>query len=144
MFSSVAHAAPVGAAAKLIEQLKMEKIPVEGCWFAVTYTSTIKLAGDALPERYGSPRPAGGAIYALVTREDFSGMHRLKTDEIWHFYAGDPIELLLLQPDGRSEVVSLGSDVLAGQQPQFTVPAGAWMGARPARASASRRRRAVS
>jgi predicted cupin superfamily sugar epimerase/mannose-6-phosphate isomerase-like protein (cupin superfamily) len=136
MFSSVAHAAPAGPAAQLIAQLKMEKIPVEGCWFAVTYTSTIKLAGDALPARYGSARPAGGAIYALVTREDFSGMHRLKTDEIWHFYAGDPIELLLLHPDGRGEVVVLGSEVLGGQQPQFTVPAGAWMGARPARASA--------
>ena len=56
----------------------------------------------------------------------------MKTDEVWHFYGGDPIELLLLHPGGRSEVVVLGSDVFAGQRPQFTVPAGAWMGARPA------------
>lgn len=136
MSTFVAHAAPVGPAAKLIEQLKMEKIPVEGCWFTVTYTSTIKLPADALPARYGSGRTAGGAIYALVTREDFSGLHKLKTDEVWHFYAGDPMEILLLHPDGRSEVVVLGSDVLAGQHPQFTVPAGAWMGARPVKASA--------
>ncbi len=136
LFSSAAQAAPVGPAARLIEHLKMEKIPVEGCWFALTYTSTIKLPAEALPERYGSPRTAGGAIYALVTREDFSGLHKLKTDEVWHFYGGDPMEILLLHPDGRSEVVVLGSDVLAGQHPQFTVPAGAWMGARPVKASA--------
>lgn len=129
-------AAPTGPAKQLIDHLGMELIPVEGCWFKLTYTSAIKLAGEALPARYGAPRPAGGAIYALVTREDFSCLHRLKTDEVWHFYAGDPIELLLLQPEGHSEVVVLGSDLLAGQHPQFTVPAGAWMGARPVKASA--------
>jgi predicted cupin superfamily sugar epimerase len=133
----LAHAAdPAGPAKKLIEHLGMEKIPVEGCWFKLTYTSTDRIAGVALPERYGAPRPAGGAIYALVTREDFSAMHKLKTDEIWHFYGGNPIELLLLHPDGRSEVVVLGSDIFAGQHPQFTVPAGAWMGARPQAVSA--------
>ena len=128
---AAAAAGPVGPAKQLIDHLGLEKIPVEGCWFKVTYTSTDRLAAAGLPARYGSPRPAGGAIYALVTREDFSALHRLKTDEIWHFYAGDPIELLLLSPGGRAEVVVLGSDLLAGQHPQFTVPAGTWMGARP-------------
>src|SRR5690606_40153176 len=74
------------------------------------------------------------AIYALVTRRDFSAMHRLAQDETWHFYLGDPIELLLLPSDGGlDEVVVLGADLAAGQQPQFTVPAGVWMGARPLR-----------
>jgi predicted cupin superfamily sugar epimerase/mannose-6-phosphate isomerase-like protein (cupin superfamily) len=131
-----ARATPVGPAAKLIEHLKMEKIPVEGCWFSVTYTSDIKLPAAALPARYAAPRTAGGAIYALVTREDFSGLHKLKTDEVWHFYSGDPMELLLLHPDGRSEVILLGDDLLAGQHPQYTVPAGVWMGSRPAKATA--------
>ena len=134
--SSVHAAGPVGPAKKLIDHLGMEKIPVEGCWFKITYTSTDQLPAAGLPARYGSPRVAGGAIYALVTHEDFSAMHKLKTDEIWHFYGGNPIELLLLHPEGRSEVVLLGSDLLAGQQPQFTVPAGVWMGARPATAGA--------
>lgn len=115
----------------LIKHLRMEKIPAEGAWFAVAYESKDRLPAGGLPSRYGSSRLAGTSIYALVTRTDFSAMHRLKTDEIWHFYAGDPIELLLLQPEGRSEVVVLGSDVLGGQKPQFTVPAGTWMGARP-------------
>jgi predicted cupin superfamily sugar epimerase/quercetin dioxygenase-like cupin family protein len=124
-------AAPVGAAKRLIDHYKMEKIPVEGAWFHVTYGSADKIAAEALPPRYGSPRVAGTAIYALATREDFSAMHRLKTDEVWHFYAGDPLELLLLHPDGRGEIVVIGPDPLAGQHPQFTVPAGVWMGGRP-------------
>jgi uncharacterized protein len=57
-------------------------------------------------------------------------MHRLPTDELWHFYLGDPIELLLLSPDGSDELVVLGHDVLAGQRVQTIVPAGTWMGGR--------------
>jgi uncharacterized protein len=115
----------------LIDGLHMAKIPDEGAWFAVNYASPERIPAAALPARYGASRGIGTSIYALVTREDFSAMHRLKTDEIWHVYAGDPIELLLLHPDGKNEIVHLGSDVLGGQKPQFTVPAGVWMGARP-------------
>lgn len=137
MTTSLALAAgPTGPAKQLIDHYKMEKIPVEGAWFALTYTSSEKIAAEALPPRYGSSRALGGAIYALVTREDFSALHKLKTDEIWHFHVGDPIELLLLHPDGRDQLVILGGDVLAGQHPQFTVPAGVWMGARPVKATA--------
>ena len=130
------RAEPIGVAKQLIEHYQMEKIPVEGAWFKVTYTSTDHLAAAALPARYGAPRTIGGAIYALVTREDFSALHRLKTDETWHFYAGDPMQLLLLYPDGRAESVILGPDPLAGQHPQFTVPHGTWMGALPAKETA--------
>jgi uncharacterized protein len=128
---SAAEPIPAGPAGKIIGHLRMAKIPGEGCWFAVTYESTDRIPAGGLPARYGSSRLAGTAIYALLTREDFSAMHRLKTDEIWHFYAGDPIELLLLHPDGRGETVVLGSDLLAGQHPQHTVKVGVWMGARP-------------
>ncbi|NKF23187.1 cupin domain-containing protein [Solimonas marina] len=124
-------AAPGGTAARIIAKLHMQKIPDEGAWFAGTYQSPIRIPQSALPARYDSARNLGSGIYALITRDDFSAMHRLLTDETWHFYSGDPIELLLLYPDGRNRIVTLGSDVLAGQQPQFTVPAGVWMGARP-------------
>ncbi len=129
--AGVASAEPVGPAKRLIEHYKMEKIPVEGAWFHVTYGSKDSIPAAALPARYGSPRVAGTAIYALATREDFSAMHRLRTDEVWHFYLGDPLELLLLHPDGRGESVVIGPDVFAGQHPQYTVPAGVWMGGRP-------------
>ncbi|MFH1498935.1 MAG: cupin domain-containing protein [Verrucomicrobiota bacterium] len=119
-------------AQQLIDYFGMTRIAHEGCWFALSYVSPVKLASGSLPARFGTePRAAGSAIHALVTREDFSAMHRLAQDETWHFYQGDPIELLLLHPDGTDEVVVLGPDIVAGQRPQFTVPAGTWMGARP-------------
>ena len=77
-------------------------------------------------------KPLGSAIIALLLDDPdvFSDMHRLPTDELWHFYLGDPIELLLLSPDGSDELVVLGHDVLAGQRVQTVVSAGTWMGAR--------------
>lgn len=129
---SPARAEPAGMAKRLIDQLKMQRIPQEGPWFALTYQSTDLLEGKTLPARYqGADRSAGSAIYAVETAEDFSAMHRLKTDEIWHFYGGDPLELLLLHPDGHGEIVILGLDVLGGQHPQFVVPRGVWQGSRP-------------
>lgn len=134
--ATAASSAP-NTASQLIERLHLQKIPDEGAWFAPTYRSSVQLPAASLPAVYGSSRAAGSAIYALITAGDFSAMHRLKTDEIWHFYAGDPIELLLLYADGHSETRRLGAAVLDGQQPQFTVPAGTWMGARPLGHSAS-------
>ena len=128
---AVLPASPVGTAARLVERLAMQKIPDEGCWFSVTYVSPDRLEVGALPPRLKTARPAGTAIYALVTREDFSALHKLSTDETWHFYAGSPIELLLLKPGGTHEIVIIGPDLLIGQHPQFTVPAGTWMAARP-------------
>ena len=57
-------------------------------------------------------------------------MHRLKTDEVWHYYGGAPLELTLLYPDGRGATVVLGPDIFKDQQPQFVVPRGVWQGAR--------------
>ena len=123
---------PTGPARQLIDALKMEPIPQEGAWFALTYHSADALDAKNLPARYhGGDRLAGSAIYALETTHDFSALHKLQTDEIWHFYGGDPIEMLLLYPDGHGEVVMIGPDVLHGQHPQFVVPRGVWQGSRP-------------
>lgn len=102
----------------------LEPIPKEGGLFRRTW------AGPELPDG----RPEGTAIVALLTSRpgDFSALHRLPADETWHFYLGDPLELLLLAPDGTSRTVLLGPDVLGGQHVQFTVPALSWMGARVA------------
>lgn len=130
--------APTGMAAKLIDHFHMQKVPQEGCWFSLTYTSTDALDGDALPARYaGRTHSAGSAIVALETSRDFSAMHRLKTDEVWHFYQGSPIDMLLLYPDGHGQHVTLGADALAGELRQFTVPAGVWQGSAPRDQSAS-------
>ena len=126
---------PAGMAGRLVAHHGMTLIPDEGAWFALNHVSPDRIPAEALPARYAGAgsRPAGNAIYALITRRDFSAMHRLRSDETWHFYGGDAAELLLLHPDGRDELVVFGPDTLAGQRAQVTVPAGVWMGARPAR-----------
>lgn len=124
-------ATSVSPAQKLIQHFKMQKIPAEGPWFTVTYRSQDMLDAQSLPVRYKGNRAAGTAIYAVQTKEDFSAMHKLNTDEIWHFYGGDPLEMLLLYPDGHGEVVVIGPDVFSGQYPQFVVPQDVWQGSAP-------------
>ena len=125
------YAAPKPTAAALIEHFNMQRIPQEGPWFTLTYSSADTLPRTALPARYDGPRAAGSAIIALITKPDFSAIHRLKTDEVWHYYGGDPLQLLVLNPDGSGEVVVLGSDVLGGQKLQYVVPCGSWQGSIP-------------
>lgn len=67
-------------------------------------------------------------IYYLLTARSFSHLHQLTDDEVYHFYMGSPVELVLLYPDGHDEVVTLGTDLAAGQVPQAVVPAGVWQG----------------
>lgn len=119
-------------ARQLIDHLKLEPLPVEGGYFRQTYRAAETLAASALNSRYSVNKPVGTAIYYLLTAEpdSFSALHRLPTDEIYHFYLGDPVELLLLYPAGSSEHVLLGPDVLAGQQVQFVVPRDVWQGSR--------------
>ena len=119
-------------AAQLIEHLRLEPLTFEGGYFRQTYVAQESIAAGALPARYGGPRKFGSAIYYLLTSEpdSFSALHRLGTDEIYHFYLGDPVEMLLLHAGGRSERIVLGSDVLGGQLVQFVVPREVWQGSR--------------
>ncbi|MDP3073439.1 MAG: cupin domain-containing protein [Opitutaceae bacterium] len=118
-----------GAALRLSAYLGMAPIPHEGPLFVRTYESAEPFG--PLPARYAGPRAGCTAILALITAQKFSALHRLATDELWFFHAGSPLELLLLHPGGRSEIVIVGADVLAGQRPQACVPRGSWVGARP-------------
>jgi len=104
--------------------------PVEGGYFAETYRSPDQIPAAALPSRYGGARAAGTAIYYLLTPDTFSAMHRLASDEIFHFYLGDPVEMLQLRPDGSHHVVLIGPDLEAGERPQVIVPRDVWQGAR--------------
>jgi len=119
-------------AAQLIEHLGLEPLTFEGGCFRQTYVAQESIAADALPVRYGGPRNLGSAIYYLLTSEpdSFAAMHRLETDEIYHFYLGDLVEMLLLYPGRRGERIVLGPDVLGGQHVQFVVPRGVWQGSR--------------
>lgn len=123
---------PELTAQDLIELLKLELLEGEGGLFRRTYLSADVFAATHLPPRYGREKPAGSAIYYLLTNapDSFSALHRLPTDEIYHFYLGDPVELTLLVPGGDSRTVILGQDLLNGQHVQFTVPADVWQGSR--------------
>jgi hypothetical protein len=102
----------------------------EGGYFAETYRSSETLSEKALPSRYNGTRSFGTAIYYLLTPEAFSALHRLQSDEIFHFYFGDPVEMLQLWPDGSGRAITIGSDILNGMRPQVIVPRGVWQGAR--------------
>lgn len=105
-------------AARLIEILGMRPHP-EGGYFHETYRH----------ERSAGDRSLCTAIYYMVTAQSPSRMHRVTSDEIWHFYAGDPLEMLQL--DGEASwIADIGSDVAAGQRPQVLVRGGVWQGAR--------------
>jgi predicted cupin superfamily sugar epimerase len=104
--------------------LKLAPHPKEGGFFRRTYTSP---GAVELPRGL---RAQSTAIYYLLEAGSFSEMHVLESDEIFHFYLGDPVEMLQLYPDGGSAVLTLGPDLAAGQQVQMVVPAGVWQGTR--------------
>jgi len=104
--------------------LNLQPHPVEGGSYRRTYAS----AGTVELPR--GQRQQGTAIYYLLEPGTFSEMHKLDSDEIFHFYLGDPVEMLQLYPDGRSAVFTLGPDLAAGQQVQLVVQAGVWQGTR--------------
>lgn len=114
-------------AEEIKRRLKLEPLPGEGGFFAETYR-----ARESIPAGLLGPgaRSLATAIYYLVTPESFSALHRLRSDEIFHFYLGDPVEMLQLLPDGSGRTVLLGGDLGAGCHPQVVVPCGVWQGTR--------------
>jgi len=97
----------------IIKTLVLAPLPLEGGYYAETYRSAF-----------------GTAIYYLLTEDSYSAMHRLPGDEIFHFYLGDPVEMLQLRPDATSEVLTLGPDLLRGMRLQTVVAGGVWQGSR--------------
>ncbi len=115
---------------EIIRQLGLKPHPEEGGFYRETYRSPENLQGESLPTRYSSIRSLGTAIYYLLSPNSVSAIHRLTTDEIFHFYLGDPVEMLWLCPDGSARVLTLGQDLMKGDLPQVVVPMGTWFGSR--------------
>lgn len=117
---------------QIINILNLQPLPFEGGWYAQSYKSKDMLCGPSLPERYPGPRTLGTAIYYLMTAEQdgFSALHRLRGDEVLHFYLGDAIDSLLIYPDGSFRKFIMGPDLQNGQVLQLMVPAGTWQGHR--------------
>jgi predicted cupin superfamily sugar epimerase len=115
---------------KIIALLNLKPHPEEGGYFVETYRSSETISEKALPSRYKGVRSFGTAIYYLLTPETFSTMHRLRSEEIFHFYLGAPVEMLQLWPDGSGRILILSTDIMNGMKPQAVIPKGVWQGAK--------------
>lgn len=114
----------------LIELLGLEPHPSEGGFFRETFRAPEVVEPSVLGPSYPGPRSIGTAIYFLLTEDTFSALHMVPGDEIFHFYVGDPVAVLLLSPDGSSREVVLGHDLMNGMRVQHLVPGGTWQGSK--------------
>ena len=110
---------PEGSEAALVRALSLSPHP-EGGFYRETYRAERSVEG-----RSGT-RAASTAIYYLLRRGDFSALHRIQSDEVWHFYAGAALTVHCLHADGRHEAIRLGRDPAKGEVFQAVVPAGTW------------------
>lgn len=115
---------------RIIEILGLVPLPEEGGYYSEIYRAGERIPGSALPVRYAGDRSYCTSIYYLVTPDAFSALHRVRSDEIFHFYAGDPVEIFMINPDGSDAVALLGPDLELGQRPMVIVPNGTWQGSR--------------
>jgi uncharacterized protein len=108
-----------------IEKLRLEPHP-EGGYFRQTYRSELVIARESLPTGFTGARAASTAIYFLLEGKNFSAFHRLRSDEVWHFYAGGPLIVHAIEPSGKYSLIRLGRDLDAGDVPQAVVSAECW------------------
>jgi hypothetical protein len=116
-------------AEQIIKHYKMQPLRQEGGFYIETYRAAQVLKKEILPADISGDRSMSSHILYLLTAKTVSLMHRLKYDEMFHFYLGNPVTMLQLHPDGSSEVITLGHDILYEQQVQVLVPKGTWQGA---------------
>lgn len=118
-------------AQQIINQYKLLPHP-EGGWYKETYKSTELIPKSALPQRFGGDRFFSTAIYFLLEKGNFSAFHRIKSDECWHFYMGDPLIIYVFEPSGEYKEIVLGANIENGEVFQYVVPANCWFASRPA------------
>lgn len=124
----MSHPLEAHSAAELAARLDLAPHP-EGGFYRETYRASGVLDAAALPG-HGGARAYATAIYFLVTEGSFSALHRIASDELWHFYAGAPLEIVTIDPHGTRRDLHLGLALDAGEAPQAVVPAGWLFGSR--------------
>jgi uncharacterized protein len=112
-----------------IENLQLQPHP-EGGYFREVYRSRETISADLLMVRYDSERSFATSIYFLLKSDQISAFHRLKSDEIWHFYSGSPITVYIIDKEGRLSETICGRDVLNNEQLQLVIPHGCWFAAK--------------
>jgi predicted cupin superfamily sugar epimerase len=115
-------------AAYWIDKLQMEKHP-EGGYYRETYRSEESLREDCLPDRFPGERTLATAIYFLLPGDEISALHRIRSDEIWHFYTGSSLSIYRIDEVGNLSRIILGNDYERGEVFQAVVRAGCWFGA---------------
>lgn len=113
----------------LIQKLDLQPHP-EGGYFKETYRSEGIISTDCLSDLFEGERHYCTGIYYLLKSDDFSAFHKVNQDEMWHFYKGDAIELIMISETGKLTTVHIGNDISNGQVPQFVVPKHYWFAAR--------------
>lgn len=108
----------------------------EGGFYRETYRAPEAIPNAGLPARFHGERAHATAIYYLLRAGERSKLHRIKSDEVWHFYDGDPLTIVAISSQGQLIETTLGRDFTTGHVPQHVVPAGYWFGALPSRGSA--------
>ena len=121
-------------AADLVKKYEMLPHP-EGGWYKETYRSNEQINGNTLPERFSESRSFSTAIYFLMESGNFSGFHRIKSDECWHFYAGQTLLVYVINNAGNLDIIKLGNKIELGECFQYVVPANCWFASRPANES---------
>ena len=119
------------SAQQLIKQYNLLEHP-EGGWYKETYRSKEIITSNNLPKGFGGDRSLSTAIYFLLEQGNFSAFHRIKSDECWHFYAGESLLIYVLNAHGVLEIISLGNNIAGGDLFQYVVPANCWFASRPA------------
>ena len=114
----------------LINHYKLLPHP-EGGFFRQTYSAAEQISKEALPERFEGSRSFSTAIYFLLPQGSFSAFHRIKSDEVWHFYEGCPLNIHVIHPNGQYDCLKLGSNLNNGESYQLVVPANAWFASEP-------------
>ncbi|MBE9195069.1 cupin domain-containing protein [Synechocystis sp. LEGE 06083] len=108
-----------------VEKLALLPHP-EGGFYKETYRSPVQ--GNF--HGFDGDRNVVTGIYFLLTKDNFSAFHRIKSDEMWHFYAGDSLEIYWFSPQGELAVINLGLDLEKGEAPQAVVPRDCWFASR--------------
>ncbi len=116
------------SAEKIMELYNMKPLPGEGGYYVETYRSGEMIGIASLPDRYKHDKSLSTAIYYMLTADTQSNFHRLPTDEIYHFYMGDPVVMIQLHLDGTAKTIFLGHDLAVGQFVQVVVPRNVWQG----------------
>ncbi len=112
-----------------IKSLGLEKHP-EGGWFKEVYRSNEEIAAEHLPERFSGGRHHSTSIYFLLSSDTFSAFHRIKSDELWHFYDGSTVTIYMIDRDGIYSDITLGRNIENGEVLQCVIPHGVWFGAK--------------